>query len=80
MGLSEGEGSFDDGAGGGAVESSLTSVFPYARLGVGDGVDAWGLVGIGSGDLTLTVGEEVTETDLGMQMGALGLRGELVRG
>ena len=78
VGLSEGEGSFDDGAGGGAVESSLTSVFPYARLGVSDGVDLWGLVGFGNGDLTLTVGEEVTRTDLSMQMGALGLRGELL--
>ena len=81
VGLSEGEGSFDGLAEGGAgrVESSLTSVFPYARLDMGGGVDAWGLVGIGSGDLRLTVGEEVTETGLGMQMGAFGLRSELVR-
>ena len=58
-GVSEGEGSFDDGAGDGrgTVESSLTSVYPYARFGLGDGVDIWGLVGVGSGDLKLTVGE-----------------------
>ena len=79
LGLSEGEGSFDDGAGGGGtVESSLTSVFPYARLGLGDGVDLWGLAGAGSGDLRLAVGEEVTETGLSMRMGALGLRAALV--
>ena len=80
VGVSEGEGSFDDGAGdgGGTVESSLTSVFPYARFGLGDGVDIWGLVGVGSGDLKLTVGEEEFRTDLSMQMGALGLRGEVV--
>ena len=40
----------------------------------------WGLAGIGSGDLTLRVGEEVTETGLSMRMGALGLRSELVPG
>ena len=80
VGVSEGEGSFDDGAGdgGGTVESSLTSVFPYTRFGLGDGVDMWGLVGIGSGDLKLTVGEEEFRTDLSMRMGALGLRGEVV--
>ena len=81
LGLSEGEGSFDDGAGGGGtVESSLTSVFPYARLGLGDGVDLWGLAGAGSGDLRLAVGEEVTETGLSMRMGALGLRAALMPG
>ena len=80
VGVSEGEGSFDDraGDGGGTVESGLTSVFPYARFGLGDGVDIWGLVGVGSGDLKLTVGEEEFRTDLSMQMGALGLRGEVV--
>ena len=81
VGVSEGEGSFDDGDGDGrgTVESSLTSVYPYARFGLGDGVDIWGLVGVGSGDLRLTVGEEEFWTDLSMRMGALGLRGEVVR-
>ena len=80
VGVSEGEGSFDDGTGDGrgTVESSLTSVYPYARFGLGDGVDIWGLVGVGSGDLKLTVGEEEFRTDLSMRMGALGLRGEVV--
>ena len=80
VGVSEGEGSFDNGAGdgGGTVQSSLTSVFPYARLAIGDGLDIWGLVGVGSGDLTLAVGEEMTRTDLSMRMGALELRGEIV--
>ena len=78
MGLSEGEGSFDDDTGaGGTVESSLTSVFPYARLDLGD-VDLWGLAGAGKGDLRLTVGEEVTETDLSLLMGGLGLQVVLV--
>ena len=83
LGLSEGEGTFDDSAGGnggngGTVESSLTGVYPYARLNVGDAMNIWGLVGMGTGDLTLATGEEVTETDLAMQMGAVGLRSALV--
>ena len=36
------------------------------------------VVGVGSDDLRLTVGEEVTETDLSMRMGAVGLRGALI--
>ena len=45
LGVSEGEGSFDDGTGTGTgtVESRLTSLYPYARLGIGEGVDLWGL-------------------------------------
>ena len=79
VGVSEGEGSFDDGTGAaGTVESSLTSMFPYARLGLGHGVDLWGMAGAGSGDLKLTVGEEVTETGLSFNMGALGLRADLM--
>ena len=79
LGLSEGEGAFDGGAGagGGRVESSLTGVYPYARLDLGDGVDLWGLAGAGSGDLRLSLGEEVTETGLSLRMGALGLRADL---
>ena len=80
LGTSEGEGAFDDGAGGsgGTAKSSLKSVYPYARYDIGDGVDIRGLVGMGSGDLRLVVGEEVMETDLSMRMGAAGLRGTLV--
>ena len=79
LGLSEGEGSFDDGTGaGGTVESSLTGMFPYARLGLSHGVDLWGMAGAGSGDLRLAVGDEVTETGVAMRMGALGLRAALM--
>ncbi len=80
LGLSEGEGSFDDGTGrgGGRVESSLTGVYPYARADLGDGVELWGLAGAGSGDLRLSLGQEVTETGLSLRMGALGLRAALM--
>ena len=80
LGTSEGEGAFEDGAGssGGTAKSRLTSVYPYARFDIGDGMDVWGLVGMGSGNLQLVVGREVMETDLSMRMGAAGLRGMLV--
>ena len=75
VGVSEGEGTYDDG---GTVTSTLTSLFPYLRLGVGEGMEAWGIVGFGNGDLTLANAGEVTRTGLSMRMGALGVRGELV--
>ena len=65
----------------GAVESSMTGVYPYARIDLNDRVSAWGLVGIGSGELTLRQkGEDPMETDLGMRMGALGMKGQVLDG
>ena len=43
-----------DGEDSGEVESTLTSVYPYAKIGVNDRVDVWGMVGAGGGDVTLT--------------------------
>ena len=85
--FSDGDGDFSltRGDDTGTVETSLTSLYPYARLGLSDKVDVWGLVGFGSGDLTLTLEkdanrleDEVYETDIGMRMGALGVRGEVL--
>ena len=59
----------------------MTGVYPYARLRLNDRVSTWGLVGAGSGDLTLRrKGGETLETDLGMKMGALGIKGQLLDG
>ena len=38
----------------GTVESTLASVYPYARLRLNERVSAWGLAGYGMGALTLT--------------------------
>ena len=38
----------------GTVESTLASVYPYARLRLNERVSAWGLAGYGTGALTLT--------------------------
>ena len=84
---SSGEGSYrlvTQGAGGGEVESTMTGVYPYARMDLNARVSAWGVLGIGLGDLTLRTktGDttEVIETDLGMRMGAVGLRGRVLDG
>ena len=82
---SEGDGSYRVGADvergdEGTVEASLTGVYPYLEAKLNERVSAWGLVGIGSGDLTVRRRDEVLETDLGMRMGAVGLRGRVLDG
>ena len=82
--LSEGEGTFDDsGATTGAkgsVESTMTTVSPYARLDLTERVSAWGLGGWGTGAMTLRFddGTAPVRTDLSMRLGALGARGALL--
>ena len=84
--LSEGTGSFRDhedsdheGRGSGELESSLTGVHPYARLDVNERLMLWGLLGYGTGELTLELdsGERWT-TDIEQEMAALGARGVVV--
>ena len=75
-------------SGKGAVESSLTSVLPYARVRLSERVWVWGLAGYGAGELELTgedraAGGDEAETgrrtaDLTMTLGAVGGRGTLV--
>ena len=80
--MSQGDGDFElmEGEDQGTVESTLTSVYPYARVRMNERMDGWGLVGFGSGELTLRHGMpghrwvEYT-TDIDMHMGAAGLRG-----
>ena len=71
------------------LESTVTAVHPYVRMKLSDRVSAWGLVGYGQGDLTVTQKREATDdgtpagrttwkTDLAMTLGALGARGALL--
>ena len=83
--LSRGEGPFrlmsamDSNRLSGTVESSLTALYPYARFGLSDWMEAWGMVGLGTGELTIDEsGRTPIETDLGMTMGAVGTRGRLL--
>ena len=85
--LSEGEGSYAySEVRRGRIESSLTSVNPYARLDVTERVSTWVLLGYGTGEMTMTEAatesrprEQVTKTDIEMRLGALGARGALLR-
>ena len=85
LGVSEGEGGYTliEGGDSGTVESSLTAVYPYARFSLSDKVDVWGLAGYGTGALTLvqnpnTEHAKTYKTDIGMRMGAIGARGEVI--
>ncbi len=84
--VSEGEGRFDQpGVDSGTIESTMTTVSPYARLMVTDRVSVWGLAGWGTGDMTIVQvandrgqPERVTRTDLAMRLAAVGGRGALL--
>ena len=89
LGISKGDGEFTMTESGntGEVESSLTALYPYGKIAVNERVDLWGIVGLGSGDLTLTQHanpatgrdkEEVRETDIDMRMGAVGVKGNVI--
>ena len=81
---SAGEGTFKMGgtcASGcsGELESTLTGVYPYARYRFSERLSAWGILGHGRGELTLTrQGRSPVETDIEMNMAAFGGRGVLL--
>ena len=85
--LSEGDGTFDlPGVDKGTIESTMTTVSPYARLSLTDRVSTWGLLGFGTGDMTITQAandrgqpERMTRTDIAMRLGAVGGRGALLQ-
>ena len=65
----------------GTVESSVTGVYPYARVHLNARMSAWALAGAGSGELTLRrEGKRDMATDLSMRMGALGVKGQVLDG
>ncbi len=70
--------------GSGTLESTLTSVHPYARYRASERLTLWGTLGYGTGDLTLTVKgrdgapDTRTDTDTGFRMAAAGARGVLL--
>ena len=82
---SEADGSFVPGSGAASprnrsdVESTLSGVYPYARLTLSERVSLWGLAGVGHGTLTVSEdGRTPVETGIGMNMGALGARGTML--
>ena len=85
MSHSQGDGEFSgsaSGLAGGNLDSTLTLFHPYVRVNINECTSIWGLVGTGSGDLTLTngAGGAAIDTDIEMTMGAAGFRGPLAAG
>ena len=61
------------------TRSTLTGVYPYARLALDERFSLWGLAGGGRGTLTLTGSDRSPrQTDIDMTMGALGARAALL--
>ena len=65
---------------GGLLETTLTTVYPYARYAVNDRLSVWGVLGYGQGELRLIEGRAGSsyDTDTGLLMGALGARGVIL--
>ena len=66
-----------DGGDAGTIESTLTGVYPYARLRLGGRLSVWAAAGLGSGDLRLMRAQETLDTGLDVRLGALGAQGAL---
>ena len=81
---STGEGDYgpsaESGARAGRVESSLTGVYPYARVALNARVSAWALAGAASGELTLKEGGAPMPAGITMRMGAVGFKGRVLDG
>ena len=76
---SRGEGGYRSPAGGGAVESSVTGLYPWGSYALSERLSVWAVAGYGEGTLALTPeGAGRIETDMALAMGALGLRGVLI--
>ena len=73
-----GEGGYRSPNGEGAVASTLTGLYPWGRYEASESLAFWGVVGYGTGSLTLTPADQAPiETDMGLTMAALGLRSVL---
>ena len=80
LSYSEGEGGYQgSGALGGSMESTLTSLNPYAHFELNETTSLWGVFGYGEGRLRLTPqgAASAIETDLSNRMAAFGGRGRL---
>ena len=62
-----------------SVETTLTGVYPWARLALTNKSSVWGMLGYGGGDLPLSLeGIKKLETGTNMVMGAIGTRTDLI--
>ena len=83
---SSGEGEYN-GEAAGKVEASMTALTPWAGYKVTERLSVWGALGYGTGELTLTPKNPLTQkdqpaqkTDIAMTLAAAGVRGTLLEG
>ncbi|MCY4013276.1 MAG: hypothetical protein OXG82_11230 [Gammaproteobacteria bacterium] len=85
LGHSIGDGGYRSESGRGTVSSTLTGLYPWMRQALGARISLWGVAGYGEGTLTVTPAkldgpsQAAIRTDLGLDMGAVGLRGTLAQ-
>ena len=85
LGHSTGTGGWRRGGGcdlncGGALEATLSGVYPYAGVDLTERLSVWAAAGWGAGEVTVTPdGEAGLTADLSMSMGAAGVRSEVLR-
>jgi len=85
LGHSTGDGGYRSETGRGTVSSTLTGIYPWMRRALGERISLWGAAGYGEGTLTVTPenaeggSRGAIRTDLGLAMGAAGVRGMLVQ-
>ena len=82
LGVSEGNGPFvlksetASNRDTGTIESELSAIYPYLRFSVTEDLNLWAMEGYGRGTMTITEnGGTPIETDIGMTMGAVGVKG-----
>ena len=64
----------------GTVESTLTAAYPYLGYQATERLTVWGMGGLGTGTMTVTQEDDPgIETDISMQMGAIGAKGALLK-
>ena len=85
LGLSEGDGPFvpeSEAASNratGTIESELSAIYPYLRFSATERLNLWAMEGYGSGTMTIAEnGGTPLETDIGMTMGAIGVKGTVL--
>ena len=61
------------------LSGSLTSVYPYLRADLGEQLLIWGLFGHGWGTMAASKEAGVARNAIGMKMGAVGVRGSLLK-
>ena len=64
----------------GHIEASLTGLYPYGRYEASDRLSVWGVAGYGEGTLTVEPEDQAAlETDMGLAMASVGVRGILMK-